>query len=100
MPTIAYNSHGSNLVLNGERFDQITTVVIDHAARRVRGMAISSSSEAQEKLRALRAGDELSLLLTTLQRTEYEGRASIVMYRVRARVNHALTISFAFNLLS
>lgn len=108
-PTIAYMAQETQLFIcfargfwhrfsATYRFDQVRRIVVDHANGCMRGDAISSSSEVQVELRRLRRGDSVYLQLITPERKEYEGRAEVMMLRLRANRGNAIILSFVFRL--
>lgn len=97
-PTMAWAGNGTVLMIDGVQFDQVITVTIDHATRRIRGRAISSSSDLQVRLRNINERDSVHVALNTRERTEYLGPAKVLMYRTRCHWNEAISISFVFQL--
>lgn len=98
MAVTAFTPFKTELTINGAKFPQLCSAVIDHASRTLRGTAIADGGEMQRALRDLRAGAEVGVSLLTGEGLEYEGTATVKMIRVRMSVRHAIRLAFAFTL--
>lgn len=96
--TVAYVSRGSKLWVDGAELNSCITISVDRD--RLRGRAISNGSQIQVALRAAKIGDRFHLKLETPERIEFDGMASLRMYRVRLHFKHAIAIGFMFDLES